>query len=49
MRDGDLLAELEQCDVGFRSITKAIGTTTSGDRLVVHLFRARGQFECDLI
>jgi DNA invertase Pin-like site-specific DNA recombinase len=35
--------------VGFRSITEAIDTTTSGGRLVFHLFGALGQFERDLI
>src|SRR5215213_4297574 len=33
----------------FRSITEAIDTTTSGGRLVFHLFGALGQFERDLI
>jgi DNA invertase Pin-like site-specific DNA recombinase len=35
--------------VGFRSLTEAIDTTTSGERLVFHLFGALGQFERDLI
>ena len=35
--------------VGFRSITEAIDTTTSGGRLVFHLFGALGEFERDLI
>jgi DNA invertase Pin-like site-specific DNA recombinase len=35
--------------VGFRSLTEAIDTTTSGGRLVFHLFGALGQFERDLI
>jgi DNA invertase Pin-like site-specific DNA recombinase len=35
--------------VGFRSITESIDTTTSGGRLVFHLFGALGQFERDLI
>jgi DNA invertase Pin-like site-specific DNA recombinase len=35
--------------VGFRSITEAIDTTTSGGRLVFHLFGALGQFERDLV
>lgn len=35
--------------MGFRSITEAIDTTTSGGRLVFHLFSALGQFERDLI
>lgn len=40
---------LESRGVGFRSITEAIDTTTSGGRLVFHLFGALGQFERDLI
>ena len=40
---------LEQRDVGFRSITEAIDTTTPGGRLIFHLFGALGQFERDLI
>ncbi len=35
--------------VGFRSITENIDTTTSGGRLVFHLFGALAQFERDLI
>lgn len=43
------VAALEKRGVGFRSITEAIDTTTSGGRLVFHLFGALGQFERDLI
>ncbi len=35
--------------VGFRSITEAIDTTTSGGRLVFHLFGALGQFNSALM
>jgi DNA invertase Pin-like site-specific DNA recombinase len=35
---------LEKRNVGFRSITEAIDTTTSGGRLVFHLFGALGQY-----
>ena len=35
--------------VGCHSITEVIDTTTSGGRLVFHLFGAPGQFERDLI
>lgn len=45
----ETVATLEQRGVGFRSITEAIDTTTSGGRLVFHLFGALGQFERDLI
>lgn len=43
------VADLAERDVGFRSITEAIDTTTAGGRLVFHLFGALGQFERDLI
>lgn len=36
---------LEARGVGFRSLTKAIGTTTPGRRLIFHILGALGQFE----
>ena len=45
----ETVTALERRGVGFRSITEAIDTTTSGGRLVFHLFGALGQFEKDLI
>lgn len=45
----EFIAELEKKGVGFRSITENIDTTTSGGRLVFHLFGALAQFERDLI
>jgi DNA invertase Pin-like site-specific DNA recombinase len=45
----EIITELEAKDVGFRSITENIDTTTSGGRLVFHLFGALAQFERDLI
>lgn len=44
-----LITELEERKVGFRSLTENIDTTTSGGRLVFHLFGALAQFERDLI
>lgn len=41
--------ELEQRRVGFRSLTENIDTTTPSGRLVFHIFGALGQFERDLI
>ena len=43
------ITELEERKVGFRSLTENIDTTTSGGRLVFHLFGALAQFERDLI
>ena len=40
---------LPRCGIGFRSLTEAIDTTTSGGRLIFHIFGALGQFERDLI
>lgn len=45
----DTVSALEKHGVGFRSLTESIDTTTSGGRLVFHLFGALGQFERDLI
>jgi DNA invertase Pin-like site-specific DNA recombinase len=45
----ETVTSLADRGVGFRSITEAIDTTTSGGRLVFHLFGALGQFERDLI
>jgi DNA invertase Pin-like site-specific DNA recombinase len=44
-----LAAALEARGVGFRSLTESIDTTTSGGRLIFHVFGALGQFERDLI
>lgn len=45
----EVVAGLEARGVGFRSLTEAIDTTTSGGRLIFHVFGALGQFERDLI
>lgn len=45
----DVIADLDASGIGFRSITENIDTTTSGGRLVFHLFSALAQFERDLI
>ncbi len=44
----EIVTELEAKGVGFRSLTENIDTT-SGGRLVFHLFGALAQFERDLI
>jgi len=45
----ETVTALAKRGVGFRSLTEAIDTTTSGGRLVFHIFGALGQFERDLI
>ncbi|WP_338115338.1 recombinase family protein [Thiocystis minor] len=44
-----VVAGLEARGVGFRSLSEALDTTTSGGRLIFHVFGALGQFERDLI
>ena len=45
----ETISALEARGVGFRSLTESIDTTTSGGRLIFHVFGALGQFERDLI
>jgi len=45
----DRIAELEARGVGFRSITENIDTTSSGGKLVFHIFGAMAEFERNLI
>jgi DNA invertase Pin-like site-specific DNA recombinase len=45
----ETVGALDARGVGFRSLTEAIDTTTSGGRLIFHVFGALGQFERDLI
>ncbi len=45
----DTVTELDGRGVGFRSLQESIDTTTSGGRLVFHLFGALAEFERDLI
>jgi DNA invertase Pin-like site-specific DNA recombinase len=45
----DVIGQLEARKVGFRSLTETIDTTTSGGKLIFHIFGALGQFERDLI
>jgi len=40
---------LEARGIGFRSVTEAIDTTTSGGRLVFHIFAALAEFERSII
>ena len=45
----ELLTELERAGIGFQSTTEAIDTTTSGGKLVFHIFGALAEFERNLI
>ena len=45
----ETVTALSMRGIGFRSLTEAIDTTTSGGRLIFHIFGALGQFERDLI
>ncbi len=44
-----MLAGLEERGVGFRSLTEQLDTTTSGGKLIFHVFGALAEFERDLI
>ncbi len=45
----DVVTELETLGIGFRSVTESIDTTTSGGKLIFHIFGALAEFERDLI
>lgn len=45
----ELISHLEENKVGFKSITESIDTTTSGGKLVFHIFGALAEFERNLI
>lgn len=45
----DTVENLENRGIGFRSLTEAIDTTTSGGRPVFHIFGALAKFERNLI
>ena len=45
----ELVNELNGRGVGFKSITENIDTTTTGGKLVFHIFAALAEFERDLI
>ncbi len=45
----DLVADLEQRGVGFRSLTESIDTSTPGGKLIFHVFGALAEFEQELI
>ena len=45
----ETIEALEQREIGFRSLTEAIDTTTSGGRLVFHIFASLAEFERSII
>lgn len=45
----EVVASLEARGIGFKSLSEGIDTTTSGGRLVFHIFGAIAEFERDLI
>lgn len=45
----ELITQLEERGVGFRSLTEAMDTTTSGGKLIFHIFGALAEFERNLI
>ncbi len=44
-----IITDLELRNVGFRSVTEAVDTTTPGGKLVFHIFAALAEFERKLI
>src|SRR5450759_4419502 len=44
-----LVEELAEKGVGFRSLTESIDTTTTGGKLIFHIFAALGEFARELI
>jgi DNA invertase Pin-like site-specific DNA recombinase len=45
----EIIQDLNDREVGFKSLTESIDTTSSGGRLVFHIFGALAEFEHDLI
>jgi DNA invertase Pin-like site-specific DNA recombinase len=45
----ELVNELQQCGIGFKSLTENIDTTTPGGKLIFHIFGSLAEFERDLI
>ena len=45
----EVIHQLHERKIGFRSITENIDTTTSGGKLIFHVFGALAEFERDLI
>ncbi|HEX6011465.1 MAG TPA: recombinase family protein [Geminicoccaceae bacterium] len=45
----ETVADLNDRKIGFKSLTESIDTTTSGGKLVFHIFGALAEFERDII
>ena len=45
----EIITTLNERDIGFKSLTEQIDTTTSGGKLIFHVFGALAEFERDLI
>jgi DNA invertase Pin-like site-specific DNA recombinase len=45
----ETITKLNERRIGFKSITEAIDTTTSGGKLIFHIFGALAEFERDII
>lgn len=45
----ELITELNEKKIGFKSLTENIDTTTSGGKLIFHIFSALAEFERDII
>jgi DNA invertase Pin-like site-specific DNA recombinase len=45
----EVVAELERRGVGFKSLTESIDTTTTGGKLIFHIFGALAEFEKYLV
>ena len=45
----EIVQDLHDREIGFKSVTESIDTTSPGGRLVFHIFGALAEFEHDLI
>jgi DNA invertase Pin-like site-specific DNA recombinase len=45
----ETITSLNERGIGFKSITESIDTTTSGGKLIFHIFGALAEFERDII